>query len=455
MTTKTIARLTVTFATAALTAVSLAVPGTAHASAVNGPVSRQEVLDRAQYWVDKGYTYTQTGTHVPGPDGGQTYRRDCSGLVSMAWHLGSSLITNEFLSKAQNGNGMHVIARDTLRPGDAMVRDSDGSGPDGHIELFAYWKNQNDHGQGAYVYSFNSTGQTVQNPYKVNNSGNLGFDSWSEVTSYTAIRYDRVVEQSSAANGVAAGDVTGDGRADLVARKPDGSLSLYANGGSDTSPYGTGSLVGTGWEGFSWFQSGDVTGDGKADVVAAKPDGTLWLYTHGGDNASPYSTGTLIGSGWAQFSHVTLADVTGDGRADLVAALPDGSLWLYANGGSDTSPYSTGTRIGAGWEQFTWILGGDVTGDGRADLVAVKPDGTLWLYTNGGSDTAPYSSGAQVGAGWAQFDRIQLGDVTGDHRADLIATKPDGTLWLYTNGGSDTAPYSTGILIGSGWQPFA
>ncbi|WP_370962357.1 GH25 family lysozyme [Amycolatopsis sp. cg9] len=256
------------------------------------------------------------------------------------------------------------------------------------------------------------------------------------------------------ANGVAAGDVTGDGRADLVARRPDGSLSLYANGGSNTSPYSSGSLIGTSWEGFSWFQSGDVTGDGKADLVAAKPDGSLWLYTHGGDNTSPYSTGTLIGSAWQQFGHVTLADVTGDGRADLVAAKADGSLWLYPNGGG-ASPYSTGTQVGAGWEQFTWILGGDVTGDGRADLVAVKPDGTLWLYANGGSDTAPYSSGSQIGGGWAQFDRVQLGDVTGDHRADLTATKPDGTLWLYTNGGSDTAPYSSGALIGSGWQTFA
>jgi hypothetical protein len=190
---KTIARRTLILATAALTAVTIAVPGTAQASSVNGPISRGEVIDRAQYWVDQGYTYTQTGTRFPGPDGGQIYRRDCSGLVSMAWHLNTSLLTNEFLSKAQNGNGMHVIARDDLRPGDAMVRDSDGSGPDGHMELFAFWKNQANHSEGAYVYSFNSDGQTVQNPYRVNNLGNLGFDSWSEVTSYTPIRYDNIV----------------------------------------------------------------------------------------------------------------------------------------------------------------------------------------------------------------------------------------------------------------------
>lgn len=83
----------------------------------------------------------------------------------MAWHLGSSLITHEFLNKARNNDGMHVIPLDALRPGDAMVRDSDGAGQDGHMELFAFWKNENDHGQGAYVYSFNTNGETVQNPY--------------------------------------------------------------------------------------------------------------------------------------------------------------------------------------------------------------------------------------------------------------------------------------------------
>jgi hypothetical protein len=37
----------------------------------------------------------------------------------------------------------------------------------------------------------------------------------------------------------------------------------------------------------------------------------------------------------------------------------------------------------------------------------------------------------------------------------MTASKPDGTLWLYANGGSDTAPCSTGSQIGTGWQNFA
>jgi hypothetical protein len=259
---------------------------------------------------------------------------------------------------------------------------------------------------------------------------------------------------SNGPNAVVASDVTGDGRADLIARKPDGTLWLYTNGGSDTAPYSTGSQIGTSWQQFTWFLAGEVTGDGRADIVATRADGTLWLYTNGGSDTAPYSTGIEIGMEWQQFSHVTLEDVTGDGRADIVAARPDGTLWLYTNGGSDTAPYSTGIEIGMEWQQFTWVTAGDVTGDGRADLVAGLPNGNLMLYTNSGDAAAPYTTGVQIGDGWTMMNRVKVADVTGDGRADIVATRADGTLWLYTNGGSDTAPYSTGTNIGNGWQVF-
>jgi hypothetical protein len=160
---------------------------------ISGTLSRNEVLQRAQYWVDRGFIYGQPDA----PDSsGRRYRTDCAGLVSNAWRLGGSPLTNDFLANALNGvANMRVVRLDDLRSGDALVRDTDGADSDGHIALFAFWKDVADPRKGAYVYSFEALGETVRNPYVPSNFGNRGFDDWSRLTSYIPIRYNNVVEK--------------------------------------------------------------------------------------------------------------------------------------------------------------------------------------------------------------------------------------------------------------------
>jgi hypothetical protein len=256
------------------------------------------------------------------------------------------------------------------------------------------------------------------------------------------------------ANAVAAGDVTGDGRTDLVARRADGSLALYANTGSNSQPYTDGRTIGSQWQQFSWFLAGDVTGDGLADLVAERPDGALMLYANSGSSSQPYDDHIQIGNAWNQFSNITLADVTGDRLADLLATRPDGTMRLYANTGSASQPYDLFQTIGPDWQQFNRVLAGDVTGDGLADVVATRPDGTLMLYENTGNASQPYNNGRQIGSDWQQFNRVLIGDVTGDRLADLAATSPNGTLVLYPNTGNASQPYNPSSAIGSGWQQF-
>jgi rhodanese-related sulfurtransferase len=181
----------------------------AAASSVGGPVTRSETLQRAQYWVDRGVTYTQTGPWASDPQG-KTYRRDCSGLVSMAWHLPDSRSTRTFLSWSGK---QQLPSLHDLKTGDAVLRD-------GHIELFDHWVNGNRHEDGAYVYSFNNPGETVQNPYAVDNYGRLGKDSWSELTTYIPIRYNNIAD-----------DGPPPGSPDnSVLREPNGAISLVVGG---------------------------------------------------------------------------------------------------------------------------------------------------------------------------------------------------------------------------------
>lgn len=156
---------------AASAAVTVAAPEVAHASVQGGQITRSEVLARAQNWVNRGIKYDMNGPYVSDVEGDDSYRRDCSGLVSMAWHLNTSYSTGTFGSAPIT----YLGGAHDLRPGDAMLRD-------GHMEMLSHWKNPSDHSQGAYVYSFNSTGETVRNPYADSNHGYLGFNSWADIT---------------------------------------------------------------------------------------------------------------------------------------------------------------------------------------------------------------------------------------------------------------------------------
>ncbi|WP_229075517.1 FG-GAP-like repeat-containing protein [Actinoplanes sp. DH11] len=411
----------------------VATPQPRAASAAVSPgtvISRTEVISRAQTWVAAQVPYSMDAYY-----GG--YRTDCSGFISMALKTSGSYWT---------GNLHEIgtpIAFNGLKPGDFLNYHNPANPNNGsHVVLFDRWV-------GAVGGDFWIYEQTP--PRAVHRK-------WSQtsnrvLSNYKPMRYVKI--QDSAAGGVAAGDVTGDGFADVLGRRADGSLALYPNGGAGAStPYGPNSQIGSGWQSMTTFRVADVTGDGKGDVLAVRNDGALLLYAHGGDNAAPYGTARQVGTGWAGFRQVTAGDVTGDGKADVVAAAGDGALLLYAHGGDNAAPYSTGRQIGTGWA-FTHLSAADANADGRADLFTVSADGQLRLYSHTGNVNAPYSTGAVIGSAWQQFDRVHAADVTGDQHADLLATKPDGTLWLYTHTRDNTAPYSTGRQIGSGWTSIA
>jgi hypothetical protein len=411
-------------------------------SALNGPIARAEVLSRAQNWVDRRLTYTQTGTWASDADGGHTYRRDCSGLVSMAWHLGSSLVTNQFLDKARNNDGMHVIARDDLMAGDAMVRDKDGWGPDGHIELFSHWVNAANHGQGAYVYSFNTTGETVQNPYAVSNFGKLGRNSDADMRTFTPIRYNGItasIPSAPAMDSVTGlGDYNGDRKQDVAA------LHDYGGGHVSLFVWYGGAQPVRAWDGPTWGSAaatkvvpGDFTGDGKSDVAL--------FYDYGGGHVAIYvlpgtaggTFGTAVrawdapswGSGAA--TRLVPGDFTGDGKTDLSLFYDygGGHVAIYVLPGTAGGTFGTAVRA---WDAPSWgsgaatrLVPGDYTGDGKTDLSLFYDygNGHVALFNLYATGTGAFDQvvrawdGPTWGSGAAT--RVVPGDYNGDGRDDI------------------------------------
>jgi hypothetical protein len=99
------------------------------------------------------------------------------------------------------------------------------------------------------------------------------------------------------------------------------------------------------------FSPGDFTGDGRSDVLARKPNGDLYLYA--GDGHGGWAgAGRKIGSGWNIFDTVfSPGDFTGDGRSDVLARKTNGDLYLYAGDGRGGWA-GAGRKIGSGWNTF-------------------------------------------------------------------------------------------------------
>ncbi|MGW1769521.1 FG-GAP-like repeat-containing protein [Streptomyces sp. NPDC002073] len=134
------------------------------------------------------------------------------------------------------------------------------------------------------------------------------------------------------------GDLTGDRRGDLVARETaTGKLWLYP--GTATGGLGARRLIGgSGWGAMNALVgAGDLTRDGRPDLLARETaTGRLWLYP--GTAAGGLAPRRLIGSGgWnSMTSIVANGDITGDGRLDIATVTSSGKLMRYPGRGDGT-----------------------------------------------------------------------------------------------------------------------
>ncbi|WP_152363170.1 FG-GAP-like repeat-containing protein [Microlunatus speluncae] len=238
-------------------------------------------------------------------------------------------------------------------------------------------------------------------------------------------------------------DATGDSRPDLIARSGD-TMIIHPHSGATSGQVWSGTPIpaGTGWDFANAVIAGDLTGDGRPELLARVHHGDLWIYPNDGE--TPWADRFSAGDRWTFEDQLLLADVTGDGRVDVVARDPkavNGTLWIYPGDGSADSDPWTAIRAfaGTGWNLATGMALGDLTGDGRPDLLIKDRGGELWVYPhNGGTGAAnPWTVQRRwVGSGWGTARELRLADVDGDGRADLVDLENDGSLWVYPTGSS-------------------
>jgi hypothetical protein len=237
---------------------------------------------------------------------------------------------------------------------------------------------------------------------------------------------------------VAVGDVNVDGILDLV-------VANCSSSSSDCVPAGgnVGVLLGNGNGTFQTAHTysvagnapfavtlGDVNGDGRPDIVAAS-------CASNNCGAAAGTLGVLINTTTPWLVYASLAqqvDYFAEGKADFTVWRPSTGIWyIVDNSGSN------GLSLNWGVSTDTPVIG-DYDGDGKTDIA-------VWRSSNGAWYIIPSSTGKSYGVQFGtQGDVPVPGDYDGDGKTDIAVWRPSNGTWYVL---PSTTGKSYGVQFGA------
>jgi hypothetical protein len=248
------------------------------------------------------------------------------------------------------------------------------------------------------------------------------------------------------------GDFTRDGKPDLVVRVAGGKAYVLPSHGNATfgrrigplSRLTNGSITGT----------GNTTGSRAPDLVARRGDDLATIAHHGTFNLGrPIATGVNLSGANSVFN---IGDWDRDGFGDIVfRRISDGALILRRGNGK--GGFAAAVKIADGFGAVRLLASvGDMTGDGKPDLMGQPRGGNLRIYPgNGLAGLKPsYVAHSPVTAA----RQIGIGRWNADGAPDTFFRKDDGSLSVFLGNGPggltkskalglDLAPYSSVVGV--------
>lgn len=266
--------------------------------------------------------------------------------------------------------------------------------------------------------------------------------AWTDISGWTDQRYYSTIQLA---------DITGDGVDELIARNATGILvHTFNKDNGQWQPVKQGATNAfadhNGWgaaEYYSTIQFADVTGDGKKEMLARGANG---LSVHSFNpkqlswDALPSIPDFSDKDGWYDvqfYSTIQTGDINGDGKAEVFGRGPAAiTFYSYDNAAKKWNKLASITAINntGGWgypQYYSTIQAGDIDGDDKDEIIARSASGVIsFNYDNSAwsrnSATLTVLSDKNGYDKKEYYSTIQTADTNGNGRAELLVRAGDG-----------------------------
>jgi hypothetical protein len=232
---------------------------------------------------------------------------------------------------------------------------------------------------------------------------------------------------------VAIGDMNGDGMPDVIVANNNpsapgtiGVLAGNASGGLDAVV-----VYPSGGNGPVSIAVGDVTGDGRPDVIVANAASGM-ISVLAGNASGTLDAAVVYPSGGSSPVALAVADLNRDGRQDVVVANGSSPYEVSVLTGNAAGALDAAVSYAAGGNWPVSIAIADLNGDGRPDVIVANKNPVDTVSVLAGNAAGTLEAVASYASDGFGPYAVGIGDLNGDGRPDAVATSGNalGGAWV-------------------------